>query len=279
MIESIQGDDEMNDNYSITERSILALNLKLLRKLYDVSTNDIAKVLFKSQSAIKKIETGKANISKEDADSIAKYFNISIDDLFDINLIDHINIPLEKKGFFIKWFSGNFCARTELLYPPCRFQLYNKDMKIISLFDFLVYFPLMDLKTLCSTVLRIQGDIPDREYYVFDLMEFLYNSISNKDARQYAEFLASTNTQKTIKRSVNVQVDNGVQLFIDGGLEYFSNRLSKYYFKDYDEYKRCKKEYYKELDNFSRKYIDSPCDICYKEDMMRIINEFMSKNQ
>ena len=57
-------------------------NLKSLRKLKNVSQNDLANALSVSRQTINSIENGKFDPSLTLAIKLTKYFNVSIDEIF-----------------------------------------------------------------------------------------------------------------------------------------------------------------------------------------------------
>ncbi|MDA0755189.1 MAG: helix-turn-helix transcriptional regulator [Proteobacteria bacterium] len=57
-------------------------NLKSLRKIKNVSQNDLANALSVSRQTINSIENGKFDPSLTLAIKLTKYFNVSIDEIF-----------------------------------------------------------------------------------------------------------------------------------------------------------------------------------------------------
>jgi len=62
-----------------------------LRKLKNMSQTDLANEVFVSRQTITSLEVGKYNASLELAYKIAKYFELTIEDVFDFSELDDKN--------------------------------------------------------------------------------------------------------------------------------------------------------------------------------------------
>ena len=77
----------------------LATNIKYLRKLHKFTQNDLVRELggYRSSSSVQKWETGQADPPLDVVINLAKLFNVSVDDLLNVDLATSILPPLDRE--------------------------------------------------------------------------------------------------------------------------------------------------------------------------------------
>ena len=83
-------------------------NLKFLRKKYQLSQNDIAKIVNKERSLIGHWENGSRSVTLEDIIKLSGYFNITIDQLIGVDLSNEIIIKENELEHHLKQYALNY---------------------------------------------------------------------------------------------------------------------------------------------------------------------------
>lgn len=67
-------------------------------------------------------------------------------------------------------------------------ELYEKNYAIRNLEEFLLYLPLMDFNRLKNFLGRVDGNIGTHRHYVMEQLNYLYESIQNREAKHFADW-------------------------------------------------------------------------------------------
>lgn len=83
-------------------------NLKFLRKKYQLSQNDVAKIVNKERSLIGHWENGSRSVTLEDIIKLSGYFNITIDQLIGVDLSNEIIMKENELEHHLKQYALNY---------------------------------------------------------------------------------------------------------------------------------------------------------------------------
>ncbi len=224
----------MVDKLSVDEQRILADNLKYFRKKKKITFEELAKRVNMSGTVLKNIEySNRNNTSYGDVELLAKALDISVNEL--LNPVD--NIQDDYVDF------DNY-THFQILNPNVDIKMYH----IISLFQFLVYLPLIPPYFIYSIVSRYDV-IYNREKSILSYIDALCRGIYNKKAKKYADFLYRRLTYSGLKESLSSEnvIKDAINGFPKNMVEYNIYRDCNEFFDSLEDYLECKNEYEEEL--------------------------------
>lgn len=188
-------------------------------------------------------QTNKRHPSIEDLVLFAKFFDVSLDDLIEIkgNPDESFARSLLKECIEALSESQDEKEEIELEFASAVLlsEVKGKEHPIKSLYDLILYLPLIPKEVLNDSLNRIQGDVYRGRDYVLKQMSYCYRRINDQEAKAYA----------------------------DSARKYLSPRPSVYETtaktKDkgkIEAYKEWEDAFLSEMEAFERFWRDSPCD-------------------
>ena len=242
--------------YSDNEILIFIDNLKLLRIVNGITQSKLSKSLGYSEKIIARIESNSYNLSPFLVKKISSYFGVSEKDLFKEDF-EKSYLTFEKKNkmdksalldleFFLLTKKTLNSAIIKTFYPIKRdfknIRSESNEIKILSIFDLVIYIPLITPQNLISAALRIGGKTKGNEKYVFDVLSWLYNTIPNDKAKKFADYLACFNVRSNLDLNIHpFKKEINQEKFIDKYPFFYQ------YFLNYEDYRVCENEYYERL--------------------------------
>lgn len=202
----------MNDYYSDAEQKIIGMNVKRIREKLGWSQEAFAATIHKSVKTVQRIEKGEGGkLYEYDVKNFADNLMCAKEELF------LTNYELSKKMLYEK--------AKDFTLPVANLS----EIKFQSIYDFIIYSPLIDPYMLLDTLCRFSFETDNIEFYIAQCFNKMYESIKNAPARKYAEFISRCLTIKGKKIS-----------------ELKANMFGP------NEFSRCEAEYYKEVRNFRK---------------------------
>ena len=249
----------MAEHYNNNEKLIFINNLKLLRVIFGLTQADLAAQINVSEKVISRIETINYNLSPYWVEAIADYFNVSEKDLFREDFDNLYLTPKKKKElgkmvmsdieFFLLKKNMLNSAVIKTLYPPKRdfVDVENEmdEFKILSIFDLVVYIPLIPPRDLILLTFRVSGKTKGNEKYLLGILNLLYKTIPNSNAKKYADYLSCFNVQSNLDLNIHPAAE-------ELNKENFMDKYPFFYkhFDDYNDYLNCQNDYNKRLKSY-----------------------------
>ena len=234
------------------ERQIVAYNIKRIRKKNGLSQEELAEKDFKSVRSIQRLEKDGTGINKfYDVIDYAELLNCDVSELFEPRLSPEI--------LSLRNMIENFDEYTQ----P---HLNLKDIKIQNISDLFIYTPLIEPRLLLDYLADKSlclCDMNDKGFYVISNLNHLYNSIKNKEARKYADYLSSCR-YITEEGKIKQEIEDRIKKSIFEGTSF----------------ERCKTQYYNERDNYVKiiSFYDSFSKVREKyEDNLKMLHPKMQK--
>lgn len=146
-----------------------------------------------SISTLQRLEKGQTRLNTELLKAVASALDVELYDLvdreglsFDVN--QYVEY-MEEDPKYTEYLND----KQKLFYPDLRCkQLLNwEHYPIKTLAEFIIYLPLMDPARLADVLFRIAGDTFDREDYLLQEVAYLYESIPDSKAKQFADYQAA----------------------------------------------------------------------------------------
>lgn len=156
-----------------------------------------------SLSTLKRIESGNGNIDVERLSQICEALDCRLQDVLSENILEQaITIAYDSEKAEIQ----DCLYRQRLFYPELSKSLLYDDFPIKSLLQFIIYLPLMDEDAVLDVLQRIGGDAFDNEYYVLEKLQFLYKTIPDNKAKQFADYEAAKCTYQYFEEFYTVNI-------------------------------------------------------------------------
>lgn len=161
-----------------------------------------------SLSTLKRIETGKSKIDLARAFYICRALGCNSHDLIkdSDDKREAIKAAYQEEGGELDeddfWNIEDSLMRLALCYPQVPEDMLYKRFAITNLMQFIVYLPLIPPAELYYSLLKIDGDAFDREYYVLSQLEFLYRKIPESNAKKYADLMVARFIIMKIRRII-----------------------------------------------------------------------------
>ena len=178
----------------------IGIRIKRLRKERGLTQEQVAELIGEdvmSLSTYKRIEEGKSSVNLRRAYHISKALSCKPTDLIsDIDdrreaikafyAADGVDLDEEE----LKNLDDSLLLM-RLCYPEVPNDPLYTRFAITNLMQFIIYLPLMDPLMLMNSLLGIDGDAFDREYYVLQKIAYIHRMIPESDAKKYADMMAS----------------------------------------------------------------------------------------
>ena len=136
-------------------------------------------------------QTDKRNPSIADLVLFAKFFDVSLDDLIEIkgNPDESFAGSLLEEHFDALSQSQDEKEEIELEFASTVLlnEVKDKEHPIKSLYDLILYLPLIPKEVLNDSLSRIQGDVYHGRDYVLEQMSYCYREIDDEEAKAYAD--------------------------------------------------------------------------------------------
>ena len=227
----------MMEKLSTEQQQTLSDNLKHFRDKVNMTFEELAKQVNMSPTTIKNIEYNERNnTTYEDVELIANALGVHT---------QHLLTPIDRIELDYIDFDNSILFR--ILNPNVDVKIYH----IISLFQFLVYLPLIPPDSVYSIV-NSYDVVYSSEKSILSYIDFLYRNIGNQKAKKYADFLHKRLTYSGLKKSRSEE--NALKDFLRENIGGFMKGTTEYHicadcnesFDSAEDYLECMQEYYKE---------------------------------
>lgn len=198
----------MNNINTIGER------IRFYRKAKGLTQEQLADLSGISKNHISSIESGwlfKQNrcIGVKTLEALAKALNIESHGFFDEirQSVDDYNNEnaFEKQSLIEEELYG--LDVLQVFYPPMLASTINRESRVATLLEFLIYLPLIDQRDLLDCLIRIAGDIAKREIYVSDKLAYLVENIPASRAKEYADYISSRIKVQRMNHNIDAFAD------------------------------------------------------------------------
>ena len=99
----------------------------------------------------------------------------------------------------------------QVFYPPMLASKLNRESRVTTLLELLIYLPLIDQGDLLDCLIRISGDIAKREIYVSDKLAYLVKNVPEKTKKKYADYISSRIKLQRTNHSIYAFADSDVK--------------------------------------------------------------------
>lgn len=175
---------------------IIGDNIRKIRKEKGLSQEELSELTNISKGTISQMENGNNRFNLESLEMIANVLGVQLYRLVPNtgNLMKNLSKIVELQydneiDELLKYEEINEkIVIQRLFYPDYKsLNTYYNHYEIKTLFEFILYLPLMNADLVEDFMMRVQGSFWQEEEYVLNQIKFLYSDIPDDDAKKYAD--------------------------------------------------------------------------------------------
>ena len=177
-------------------RQEIGQNVRRIRELRGITREKLAELVGDenvSVSTLKRLECGTTKINMELLQKVSTALNVDARDFLDVSGPRAFAKELLKERDEEPEMEEYFLDLQKLFYPDLQYTgiLDWRRFPITNLAQFIIYLPLMNMRTLSDVLWRVSGMPFGNEHYLLHELEVLYSEIPEGNAKAFADYMAS----------------------------------------------------------------------------------------